>query len=192
MKRPGFVARIGKHLWLLAGCAVVAAAAATALDQYRLVMQQREIAAQIPPANRSLLAAPDTERWRPKLFEAGTTAPTFDLVDVRTGEQASLEGHRGRRPVVLLLGSFGCNVFSGQLSGLRRLHEAYRERAAFVFIAIKDAGHPRPEMSLADEPHADLTDHATRLWYLRKGLNVYQVSFPCLLDDDGQAERAYR
>src|SRR5687768_4770421 len=171
---------------------MVAAAAAFAVDRYRLAEQRQQIAAQIPAPDRSALARPDTERWRPTLFDAGTAAPPFNLVDVRTGEQVSLDQHRGRRPVVLLLGSFGCSVFSGQLSHLLRLYETYQDRAAFCLIAIKDAGHPLPEMSLSEEPRLDVTDRETRLWYCRKGLDVYQVPFSCVLDEDGQMERAYQ
>jgi hypothetical protein len=169
---------------------MVAIAAAVAVDRYLLNAERQRIAAQIPEADRISLSPPDPERWRPTLFAAGTEAPSFDLMDVRTEERVRLDQLRGRRPVVLLFGSFGCNVFSGQLRSLLRLHEAYQDRAAFCFIAIKDAGHPLPEMALED-PSLDLTDPETRACYVRKGLDAYKVPFPCLLDEDGQAERAY-
>ena len=192
MNHPRIVARPGRLLAALSCCVMVAGAAALAVDQYRLAEQRQQIAAQIPVVDRSSLPLPDTDRWQPTLFSAGTAAPSFNLRDVRTGARVSLNELRGRRPVVLLLGSFGCDVFSGQLGQLRRLHETYQDQAAFCFIAIKDAGHPLPEMSLSGEPNLDLTDRETLLWYIRKGLDVYRVPFPCLLDEDGQVERAYQ
>ena len=192
MPRPSwYIPRPGKLLGLLSGCVIVAAAAALAVDRYRLAEQRQQIAAHIPAPDRSSLPDPDTERWQPTLLRTGTPAPRFNLEDVRTGNRVSLDQHRGRRPVVLLLGSFGCNVFSGQLRDLVRLSETYRDRAAFCFVAIRDAGHPLPEMALPEEPRVDLTNRESLLWYVRKGLDVYQVPFPCLLDEDGQVERAY-
>ncbi len=178
-------------LGLLSACAMVAAAATFALDRYRAAEWEREIVAGRPAADRTLMPVPDIARWRPTLLAPGTGAPPFSLVEVRTGGRVSLDDCRGR-PVVLLLGSFGCNVFCGQLGELLRLHDTCKDRADFFFVAIRDAGHPGPKTSpLAGDPDLGATTPAARLRLIRKGLGFYKVPFPTLLDEDGQVERAY-
>jgi hypothetical protein len=78
------------------------------------------------------------------------------------------------------------------LGHLLRLHEVYKDRAAFLFVAIRDAGHPDPATSpLAGDPDLGATTSAARLRLIRKGLGFYKVPFPTLLDEDGQVELAY-
>jgi hypothetical protein len=180
-------------LGLLAVCLAVAAGAAFALDRYLVAKRRQEIAAEIPAPNRSSLSAPSILDWTPTLLTPGQAAPRFTLVDMRTGGRISLDDYRGRRPVVLLLGSFGCNVYCGQVRNLIRLHETYKDRAAFLFIAITDAGHPDPEMAavLAGEPHPEKDTPEARVRLIRKGLEHYKVPFPCLLDEDRKVESAY-
>jgi hypothetical protein len=92
---------------LLSACVVVAAVATFALDRYRVAERKRAFAAQLSAVNRFSIPAPDIARWRPTLLAPGTAAPSFRLVDVRTGGRVRLDESRGRRPVVLLLSSFG-------------------------------------------------------------------------------------
>ena len=70
---------------------------------------------------------------------------------------------------------------------VKRLHAAYSGRAAFLFVAIRDAGHPGPEMRRL----ADGADAGQRRRYVLEGLAVYGLPFPALLDEDGAVERAY-
>jgi hypothetical protein len=78
------------------------------------------------------------------------------------------------------------------LGHLRRLHEAYKDRVAFLLVLIKDAGHSLPEMHpyYKELRAAGGTPEAwDRL--IRGGLDLYKVPFPALLDEGGHAERAY-
>jgi Iodothyronine deiodinase len=84
------------------------------------------------------------ERW----FESGTPVPDFTLPDVQTGALVQFYRFRASRPTVLILGSFGCNLFCYQLGPLRRLHEHFKSKAAFLFVQVKDAGHPLPSRLL--------------------------------------------
>jgi hypothetical protein len=77
------------------------------------------------------------------------------------------------------------------LGHLVRLHRAYKDRAAFLLIAVKDAGHPDPGSPVAGDPDVGATDLPARKRLVRKGLASYGVSFPALLDEDGEVERAY-
>jgi len=76
------------------------------------------------------------------------------------------------------------------LGHLLCLHEAYRDRADFLFIAIRDAGHADPNLSfLAGAPGASPEE---RVGMVRQGLEFYKVPFPGLIDEDAEVERAYR
>jgi hypothetical protein len=185
--------RTRKLLVLALVCGSVATAAALGLDQYLHATRRARIAAQLPTPDPASLSAPVVERWRPRLWAAGAPAPPLDLADVDSGARVSLAAQRGRRPVVLVMGSFGCNVFAGQIDEVVRLHEEFGDRAAFFFVAISDAGHPLPEMALPAATRALLAanDRDQRVAYARKGRELYQIPFPCLLDEYGEAERAY-
>jgi hypothetical protein len=75
------------------------------------------------------------------------------------------------------------------LDHLIRLHETYNARAAFLFIAIRDAGHRDPKWSfLSIAPDAAPEE---RVRVIRKGLEFYKIPFHCLIDEDKQVERAY-
>jgi hypothetical protein len=182
-----------KLLLLALVCGSIATAAAFSLDRYLVATRRAEIAAQLPVPDRASLPAPAVERWRPRLFVAGEPAPPLDLVDVDTGARVSLAAHRGRRPVVLVMGSFGCNVFSAQVDEVVELYDKFGDRAAFYIVAISDAGHPLPEMALPDAARVLLAanDRDQRVAYARKGRELYEIPFPCLLDEYGEAERAY-
>src|SRR5262245_25384145 len=176
-----------RPLGLLAVCIVAAAAGAVALDQYLVTHKRPEFG----PVEPTSLAAPDLAGWRGMALTTGSPAPAFRLQDVRTGAQVSLDEFRGR-PVVLLLSSFGCNVFSRELGRLTDFYNALRDEAAFLFIAIRDAGHPDPDPSPpVRPPRPGESDLETRRRQVREGAEYLSLHFPTLFDADGEAERAY-
>jgi hypothetical protein len=80
----------------------------------------------------------------------GEEAPDFTLPDIRTGEMVTLSEVLTDKPMVLIFGSWGCNVFCGQFSKLAMLEQAYRGRAEFLFVEVMDAPHELPhELSAA-------------------------------------------
>jgi hypothetical protein len=92
---------------LLLACGVVAAAAAFTLDRYRVAKRRQAFAASLPVLDASALPPLRPQFWLPRRMAPGTPAPPFRLADVRTGQRVSLDESRSRRPVILLLGSFG-------------------------------------------------------------------------------------
>ena len=98
----------------------------------------------------------------------GWQAPDFTLPDA-AGKPVTLSSFRGRRPVVLVFGSFGCNLFCDSLAPLRRLHSEFKGRAAFLFIYISEALHGSTPLPKAARPIPPPDgDHAHRqrlLWY---------------------------
>jgi hypothetical protein len=78
------------------------------------------------------------------------------------------------------------------LGHLLRLHRAYRGRVAFLMVAITDAGHPGPRLRPREGgPRPEAATPEERLRQALEGLDAYRVPFPVLLDEGGQAERAY-
>ena len=117
-----------------------------------------------------------------KSFSVRSPAPDFELLDSMDHHQVHLADFRGKKPVVLLFGSFGCDIFCGQLARLNKLHQAYKDRAEFLFVYIRHAPHPGllPPPTPADK----------NLGYVPRGLLHFKISFACLLGNQ-EVEAAY-
>jgi hypothetical protein len=79
----------------------------------------------------------------------GERAPLFALRDLQ-GIEIRLDQFRGKRPVVLVTGSYSCPIYRQRLPALDRLYEKYRDRAAFFILYTVEA-HPLGSAS----PYAD-------------------------------------
>jgi hypothetical protein len=143
--------------------AIIAGAATIALEHYRATRNR-----QVEVGSFADIAPTFGETLDPSLLPAplvpGDPAPNFTLVDVRSGERVRLSDYRGR-PVVLVFGSFRCEVLRAQLGRLIELHTAYAGRVAFLFTVIRNAGPPE------------------------EGLE--SVPLTTLIDEHGGAERSY-
>jgi hypothetical protein len=78
---------------------------------------------------------------------------------------------------------------------LRRLidlSDRYRGEVVFLFVAVRDAGHPDPETAPpVGAPRPGESAAETRLRQVREGAEFLALPFPALLDADGEVERAY-
>jgi len=179
--RPGL-------LMILTGCLVVATAGATVLDRARQASWGLPAPANASPASPFLLPGLPESALNP-----GTAAPPLALKDFRTGRRVILDDFRGKRPVVLLFGSFGSSVFSGQLAPLRRLHDQFKDRVAFLFVEITERAPPGHELEPRAErlrlPEANSPEDRRRR--IARRLEVFDLPFPCLVDEEGRAEAAY-
>jgi hypothetical protein len=101
-------------------------------------------------------------------LRSGVEAPDFTLPD-SSGKFVTLSSFRGKRPVVLVFGSFGCNLFCDSLRGLRRLCEACDGRAEFLFVYISEAPHGSTPLPRAKRPMPPSTGEDARMrrvrWY---------------------------
>ncbi|MBY0230997.1 MAG: redoxin domain-containing protein, partial [Gemmataceae bacterium] len=128
--------RLGERLAAaLAGLAVVGAVLA--------VPEGRPKKPLPPEAVRSREAMDFFESMGPAP-KAGSDAPDFDLPDPRTGEKVRLAGLGQGRPVVLVFGSWGCDVFCRQFPAVAALHEEFGSQAEFVFVQVAEAPHALP------------------------------------------------
>jgi len=161
----------------------------------------------LPPADKPnsarLMESMAAHAWRPdgepidlgaqvaRRMKDGTPAPDFTLPSVEEERgPVSLSDFRGR-PLVLVFGSFSCDVFNKHVGRLERLHRAYRDRAAFLFVNITEAGHQIPglEFVLDDDRHDPLSDRAARI---RRALKKVGLTMPAVVDTrEATTEVAY-
>jgi len=119
-------------------------------------------------------------------LEPGMVVPDFTLLDVQTGASVRFSQFRANRPTVLILGSFGCNLFYYQLEQLRQLQTDFQSKAAFLFVKVKDAGHPFPSQLQKAFEEADMKSETQNNRLRRASLSTEIMDFPvpCLLDDE--------
>jgi hypothetical protein len=123
--------------------------------------------------------------WLKSKMPVGTPAPDFSLSEIVNRQKIRLSDYRRKKPVVLLFGNFGCDVFCDQLDRVKRLYQTYNERAEFLLLYVPEpegdlawkAGHERKLLPAA--PVAE--DFRGRI---RRGLSHFGLAFPCLLATD--------
>ncbi|MEC5129280.1 deiodinase-like protein [Verrucomicrobiales bacterium BCK34] len=71
----------------------------------------------------------------------GALAPDFRLLTADGDRVVSLSELASTRPVVLILSSWGCDIFRESLSGLQELHSRYAKQAHFVMVYCREV-HP--------------------------------------------------
>jgi len=69
----------------------------------------------------------------------GEASPAFELASMKSGELVSLRELHAEKPVVLLFGSYGCDVLRGSGFKLDELYKQFRDRFNFVMIYIREA-----------------------------------------------------
>ena len=116
-------------------------------------------------------------------FPVGSVAPDFTVAGAIDKREVHLTDFRNKKPVVLLFGSFGCDVFCGQLPRLIKLHRAYQDQIEFLFVYIKEA----PHKNLLPPP----TAAEKGLGRISRGLRHFHIDFACLLGNRTVYE-AYR
>jgi len=117
-----------------------------------------------------------------KPLPVGSPAPDFTLRNAMDGREVHLADYCNKKPVILLFGSFGCDVFCRQLAGLNKLYLAYKDRAEFFFVYITEA----PHKGLLPPPHPA----EPFLGRIPRGLRHFKIPIPCLVGNQA-IEAAY-
>jgi alkylhydroperoxidase family enzyme len=78
----------------------------------------------------------------------GERAPDFALRSL-DGEAVRLADLIGPKPVVLVFGNFTCGPFRGQAGNVEKVYRAYKDRATFVMVYVREA-HPTDGWSMSD------------------------------------------
>src|SRR5262245_21104332 len=76
-----------------------------------------------------------------KFLQIGAPADDFRLPAIQSDRLIQLSEFHGRKPVVLIFASFTCNIFSKNAARLEQLYQAFKNRAEFLFVYIKEAEH---------------------------------------------------
>lgn len=105
----------------------------------------------------------DTEK-----SEVGFKAPAFTARNLK-GHRIQLADHKGK-VVILNLWATWCGPCRVEMPGMENLYRRYRSQGLEILAVSLDKGSPEKVQIFADE---------------------YRLSFPVLLDSDGQVERRY-
>jgi len=130
-------------------------------------------------------------------LSVGDTAPDFRLTPYDTtlaGPEANLLSKIEAKPVVLIFGSATCGLTKRNAPEIRRIYEAYRDRADFAFVYMKDA-HPSGKSVQIGEEQVRLDQPRTmdhRLKLIPHLLNRTQFTMPIYVDDMlGSGRKSY-
>jgi tetratricopeptide (TPR) repeat protein len=123
-------------------------------------------------------------------------APRFTLADAATGKKVRLADFRGKKPVVIVFGSYTCPNFRSSSDTLKSLYRKYGGQIPFLLVYIREAHansswqstrNVRDAINMA--PAADLTE---KKGYAALCTRKLHLPFPALVDGmDGAVETAY-
>ncbi len=109
----------------------------------------------------------------------GKLAPDFCLPLAVGDHSFRLADLRGRKPVILLFGSFGCDLFCADLPKLQRLSKQYTSAAEFLFVYVAEGPHHLlPPLETGDDD---------RRAHVQRGLKHFGLSIRCVLDGSDEA-----
>jgi hypothetical protein len=140
-----------------------------------------------PPLAKSMRLA---HLWAKTQLPVGAPAPPFTLPALRGDRDWSLADFRGRRPVVLVFGSLSCDLFCKDVGKLERFYQRHRGGAAFLFVVVREAGHPVPGLHFLLEPGISA---GRRRALVRKAARRVGLTMPAAMDGpDERVMNAYR
>jgi hypothetical protein len=116
----------------------------------------------------------------------GSAAPDFALPRLSDGKMVHLHDLVGRRPVVLVFGSFSCDLFCTRLDRLRDMYERFGGKAEFLFVYTRNALHPLPAVlrdALQQEGRTADSPEGRRV-LARTGMNAFHFPIPCVMDGE--------
>jgi hypothetical protein len=152
--------------------------------------QFTETCSDAPPVVRLVQPTEPTKEDLAEDTEAtGRRAIDFSLPSVTHDGVIRLRELRGKI-VVLIFGSFSCDVFCKQAAELEQLYQEYKDRSAFLFVQIQEAGHDIPALdaALKDVPRKT----ADRRQRARRGMEELHLTIPAVTDNPNRAiEYAY-
>ena len=177
-----------------------------------ILAHRRQFEAALPLLGRAVEVRPGAAEARAALSNAlqGKGPPSVSTGGVRIGAMApgftlawhglpgrmALSEFRGRKPVVLVFGSYTCPNFRSQAGALNALYDKYHDQVAFALIYIREAHSAGQWQSTMNEregitmqPARDISEkHGHAGVCLRK----LKIRFPAAVDGlDGKVETAY-
>lgn len=89
----------------------------------------------------------------------GDPLPGFDL-PTTDGKRVRTDDFVGKRPLLLITGSFTCPMTASSNPKLQQLHQRFGSRIAFVMLHVREA-HPGERY---DQPHSFKERGSPKLW----------------------------
>lgn len=163
-----------------AGSMVLVLAAATILSPPAAAQRQQR---RKDDSRRMMKAHRNAKDTAPKV---GDDAPNFKLAMHDGDKDLELTSLRGKKPVVLVFGSYTCPPFRHQVKALIALKERYGDVAAFYVIYIKEAhaaDSRRPIPIKGEEAINEPTSLEERKSVASKCMAKLNLDVPCLVDD---------
>jgi len=126
----------------------------------------------------------------------GLPAPDFSLLLSSGQRRVRLSDFRGKRPVVLVLGSITCPKFRSQAGALNALYQRYHDRAEFLLIYIREAhGSGSWQSTINQREGVNLPDPATfeqKRQYAVTCTRQLKIPYTAAVDPlDNATEKAY-
>ena len=126
----------------------------------------------------------------------GSAAPDFTLLPSSGDRRVRLSEFRGKRPVVLVLGSYTCPKFRSQAPILNALYERYHDRAEFLLVYIREAhGAGSWQSTINQREGVDLADATTfeqKRGYAASCVRKLKIPYTATVDPlDNGTDKAY-
>jgi len=126
----------------------------------------------------------------------GSAAPDFTLLSSSDNRRVRLSEFRGKRPVVLVLGSYTCPKFRSQAPALNALYERYQDSAEFLLVYIREAhGAGSWQSTINQHEGVYLADAGTfeqKRGYAASCVRKLKIAYTAAVDPlDNGTEKAY-
>jgi tetratricopeptide (TPR) repeat protein len=135
---------------------------------------ERKLAATLMPAKDEPGIAP------------GSEAPDFALLPASGETRVRLSSFRGRKPAVVIFGSYTCPKFRSQVDALNSLYDRYRDRAGFLLVYIREAHGDSSWQSTANERQGvnlrDASDLKQKRSYATMCMRKLKIRYPAVVD----------
>jgi tetratricopeptide (TPR) repeat protein len=127
---------------------------------------------------------------------AGSQAPDFALLRPTGETRVRLSSFRGKKPAVVVFGSYTCPKFRSQVDALNTLYARYGDRAGFLLVYIREAHGDSSWQSTANtragvaQPEASNLDQKRS--YASMCVSRLKIQYPAVVDGmDGAIEKQW-
>lgn len=126
----------------------------------------------------------------------GSEAPDFALLEPTGEARVRLSAFRGRKPALVVFGSYTCPKFRSQVDALNNLFDRYHGRAGFLLVYIREAHGDGSWQSTANQREgvalADAADLKQKRQYAAMCLRKLRIRYPAVVDGmDGATEKQW-
>ena len=149
------------------------------------------------PRPGEVYTSPAFSEYVPDGLSVGEKAPPLELKKIKQNSFFVLDKALGKKPVVLIFGSYTCPVFRGQIRELLAIEKTFSNRYDFYFVYLQEA-HPDSILYIKEKGAEFLKTIAQtesveeREIIALKTQETFQIEMPILIDDNLQtAHRSY-